>query len=112
MGSGAVAAILILTLVHFAAFALLFWHLADGELGSVFRLARDDDEGRGGGGGPTEPLDGPRGDRDGGIPLPDAEPARVRLREPRRIGDDYPRRPRRPDHAPAPEREPAVTSPS
>ena len=39
-----------------------------------------------------------------GVPLPDAEPAPVRLREPGRLGDAYPRPTRRPAHAP--EREP------
>lgn len=42
---------------------------------------------------------------DGALPLPDAAPSTVRLREPSRLGDAYPRPPRRPDH-PAPVREP------
>lgn len=105
MGGGAVAAILVLTLVHFAAFGLLFWHLAGGEMLSIFRTRPDDG---GGGGSPTPPEPDPAGDRDGGVPLPDAEQASVRLREPGRLADAYPRRPRRPEHAPdAPEREPA-----
>jgi hypothetical protein len=37
----------------------------------------------------------------GGLPLPDAVPARVRLREPARLGDLVPRRERRPAHDPA-----------
>jgi hypothetical protein len=41
------------------------------------------------------------------LPLPDAAPSSVRLREPGAIGDAYPRRPRRPAHPPAtPERDP------
>lgn len=103
MGSGAVAAILVLTLVHFAAFGLLFWHLAGSEIFSTFRTRPD--EGRGGGSGPSAPPD-EGGDRDGRVPLPDAAPAPVRLREPRRIAETYPRRPRRPDHAPEPARAP------
>jgi hypothetical protein len=109
MGSGPVISILVLTLVHFAAFGLLFWHLAGREMFSTFRIAPDD---RGDGG--VEPLpDGnPPGDRDGGVPLPHAEPAPVRLREPGRIADGYPRRERRPAHdpAPAPRRAPADPS--
>ncbi len=105
MEGGAVLAILVLTLVHFVAFGLLFWHLAGSELLSMFRIPRDDD----GGGGPPAPAPpDPTGDRDGGVPLPDAAQAPVRLREPRRLADAYPRRPRRPEHAPdAPERAPA-----
>ncbi len=52
---------------------------------------------------PTEPS-GPSGDR---LPLPDAEPAAVRLRGPDRLGDGYQRPARRPEHAP--ERRPART---
>ena len=105
MGTGPVLAILVLTLVHFAAFGLLFWHLAGREIFSVFRLGSDGD-GRGPGGPPPEPPD-PGGGRDGGLPLPGASPAPVRLREPGRLGDAYPRRPRRPEHVPGePERAP------
>jgi hypothetical protein len=46
-----------------------------------------------------EPKPGP-----GGLPLPNARPARVRLREPGRLADLLPRRPRRP--AREPERQP------
>ena len=44
----------------------------------------------------------------GGLPLPDAEPARVRLREPGRLADQRPPRPRRP--AREPERQPSRVS--
>ena len=99
MHSGAVASIILLTVVHFIGVALLIWSIAGTDaLKGIFRLSADDDGGT--------PLDGaPEGPRDGGrdgLPLPDAEPARVRLREDARIGDRLPRRPRRPDHAPAP----------
>jgi hypothetical protein len=106
MSGGVVASILLLTLVHFAAFVVLFWHLAGREMLSVFRTST----GEGGdGGGAVDPAPpDPSGDRDGGVPLPDASPAPVRLREPGRLADSYPRRPRRPRHAPdAPERVPA-----
>lgn len=56
-------------------------------------------------GGNDRPPDAPRAPTpQGGLPLPDAVPARVRLRDHRRLGDTYPDRPRRPEHVPAPER--------
>jgi len=68
----------------------------------IVPVRRGEDEDEGGGGndrvGPT-PLPGPRG---GGIPLPDAIPARVRLREPGRLADLLPAPARRREHAPAP----------
>ncbi|HEV2999780.1 MAG TPA: hypothetical protein VGW75_03485 [Solirubrobacteraceae bacterium] len=101
-----VASILLLTLVHFVAFGLLFWHLAGREILSVFRTGGD--EGRGGGSVDPAAPD-PTGGRGGGLPLPDAAQAPVRLREPARLADAYPPRPRRPDHAPdAPERVPVA----
>lgn len=42
----------------------------------------------------------PTGPRDGGLPLPDARPARVRLREPGRLADLRPGRERRPAREP------------
>lgn len=101
-----VASILLLTVVHFAAFVLLFWHLAGREILSTFRTS----DGEGGGGPPFEPVPpDPAGGRGGGLPLPDAGQSPVRLREPRRLADAYPARPRRPDHVPeTPERVPAA----
>ena len=71
-------------------------------------VSRDDGEDGGGGGndrlGPIAPTD-PRG---GGIPLPDAIPARMRLREPARLADLLPPPARRErEHAPSPVRTPA-----
>ncbi len=107
MESGVVVSIALLTVVHFAAFGILFWHLAGSEMAGMFRTRPD--EGRGGGSDEPAPPDA-GGDRDGGIPLPDAGQAPVRLREPGRIADGYQRRPRRPEHAPGtPEREPDRT---
>ena len=70
-----------------------------------------DEDGDGGGGGGNDrvrPRDsgGPRG---GGIPLPDALPARVRLRDHRRLADLIPRPARRtaPEPARPPRRVPA-----
>jgi hypothetical protein len=55
--------------------------------------------GPGDGGSPRPPLpsDPPRG---GGMPLPGAAPLPVRLRGDEILADGYPRRSRRPDHAP------------
>lgn len=55
------------------------------------------------GGGPSRPIEPPAPPR-GGIPLPDAQPARVRLRDHRRLADRLPRHDRRP--AREPERRP------
>lgn len=49
----------------------------------------------GGGGSPPRPHE-PSGPRPGGVPLPDARPARVRLREPVRLADVLPAPARRP----------------
>jgi hypothetical protein len=95
--TGPVVALLLLTVLHFAAFAALFWHLAGREIFSTFRIGPDD--GGRGGSTPAPPPDG-GGDRDGRVPLPDAAPAPVRLREPARLADGYPRRVRRPEHVP------------
>ncbi|MBV9818039.1 MAG: hypothetical protein JOZ07_06775 [Solirubrobacterales bacterium] len=59
---------------------------------------RDDGEdGWGRGPRPPAPKPGPSG---GGIPLPDARPANVRLREPGRLFDHLPQRERRPAREP------------
>ncbi|HZU39503.1 MAG TPA: hypothetical protein VE992_00545 [Solirubrobacteraceae bacterium] len=65
----------------------------------------DDGWGRGPGRPPLAPPGSPRG----GLPLPDAEPARVRLREHGRLAERLPRRERRPAREPVrrPERTPA-----
>jgi hypothetical protein len=52
-----------------------------------------------GGGGPRRPPERPEPPR-GGIPLPDATPARVRLRDHGRLADRLPRRERRPVREP------------
>jgi hypothetical protein len=71
----------------------------------------DDEEEGGGGGNDRLGPERPRGPRPGGIPLPDAAPARVRLRGPARIADLLPTPPRRPAHdpTPAPTRRPERT---
>jgi hypothetical protein len=100
-----------LTLVaHVIGGAVLVWALLDGESVDWGGFWPRDDDG-GGGGGPTPPAD--PGPGDGGVrvptpPLPDAAPSAVRLREPGRIAEGYPRPSRRPEHAP--ERGPRVPS--
>ena len=66
------------------------------------------EESEGGGGGGNDRLRPrrPGGPRDGGLPLPDAAPARVRLRDHRRLADLFPRPARRPVEAPGRERTP------
>jgi hypothetical protein len=87
-----------------------------GALALIYLLVRDsgtsprdwwpgDDDGppRDDGGPPPGPRDG-----GGGLPLPDAAPAPVRLREPAHLADAYDRPRRRPAHpARDPERTPA-----
>jgi hypothetical protein len=63
-----------------------------------------EDEEDGGGGGNDRITDKPKTSPSGGIPLPDAEPAPVRLRAPGRLADLRPRPQRRPVHDPEPVR--------
>jgi hypothetical protein len=69
----------------------------------------DGDGGGGGGGNDRVRPRNPGGPRGGGIPLPDALPARVRLRDHRRLADLLPRPARRaaPEPARRPRRVPA-----
>lgn len=102
-----IIAIVLTLLVHVVGAGILIWALLDGNVDWRELWPRDDD---GRGDGPDEPVgDGPDG---GGVlaptPLPDAAPSPVRLREPGRIGERYPRPGRRPEHAP--ERQPARTA--
>jgi hypothetical protein len=105
-----VVAIVLTLVVHVLGAAVLVAVLLDGEKidwrGTLF--PRDDD-----GPGPGfDPPPAPPGPDGGGIlapvPLPDAAPSPVRLREPGRIGESYPRPIRRPAHPPerTPAREP------
>ena len=63
------------------------------------RPGSDGGSGGGGGRGPSHPL-APTTRPGGGLPLPDADPARVRLRDHRRLTDSLPRRERRPAREP------------
>jgi hypothetical protein len=73
----------------------------------------DDSDGGGGGGTDRPSPPGPAGPRDGGLPLPDALPARFRLRDETRLRERFPGPPRRPAREPArpPRQVPAGTSP-
>jgi len=99
--SGPVLAILLTAIVHFIGFFLLFALLGKDMIG-FFRSSGGGDNGYWPD--PEPPVDPtPSGT---GVPLPDAGPSAKRLREPGRIGERYPRRPRRPGHAPEPARTP------
>lgn len=60
-----------------------------------------DSEDGGGGGGGTRPPPTPPSPSPGGVPLDDAQPARVRLRDGRRLAQRLPARQRRPAREPA-----------
>jgi hypothetical protein len=79
---------------------LLLPLLRDERVLPLARRGEEEDDG-GGGNDRLRPLP-PSGPRGGGLPLPDAIPARVRLREPGRLADLLPGRARRPAHVPAP----------
>jgi len=103
-----VVAILLTLVVHVLGAAVLVAVLLDGEKidwrGTLW--PRDDDGGPGPGFDPPSPDPSPSG---AGMSLPDAGPSPVRLREPGRIREGYPKPSRRPAHTPerAPSREPA-----
>ena len=82
---------------------LMFPSLKDNPMGPERRSDEGDD---GWGRGPKRPPEPPAPPR-GGIPLPDAVPARVRLREHGRLAERLPSRERRPTREPA--RRPART---
>jgi hypothetical protein len=97
-----VLALALTVLVHVIGMAALVWALLiDDDNRPDWRgwWPDDDDE-------PSAPP--PHGPRDG-VPLPDAEPSKVRMREPGRLADAHPRPARRPAHAPerTPERTPS-----
>lgn len=62
----------------------------------------DEDDLGGGGGGNDRISNRPKPSPPGGIPLPDAEPASLRLRGSGKLRDAYDRPGRRPTHAPEP----------
>jgi hypothetical protein len=98
-----VLALALTVLVHVIGMAALVWALLiDDDNRPDWRgwWPGDDDE-------PSAPPP-PTGPRDG-LPLPDAEPSKVRMREPARLADAHARPARRPAHAPerTPERTPS-----
>jgi hypothetical protein len=99
-----ILAIGITLLVHVLGLVALVWTLLiDSEDRPDWRdwWPRDEDDG------PREPSPAPRG---GDLPLADAVPSAVRLREPARVADAHLRPARRPAHPPerVPERTPAA----
>jgi hypothetical protein len=90
--------------VHVVGGLLLVWALLDASQRAGWRR-------RWGWGGDEDPLPQPPADSAGGalppLPLRGATPARVRLREPLRAADAYPRPARRPAHPGQPEPRPA-----
>jgi hypothetical protein len=103
-----VVAIGLTLLAHILGAMVLVWALLDGEQvdwrGTLW--PKDDDDG--GGPGFEPPLGDGGGDGGDRLPLPDAAPSPVRLREPGRLADKAARPQRRPAHPPerAPAREP------
>lgn len=107
--SGDVQLLLVIAGIHifgFVAVAVLMipalhegWGTPPGGSGS--------DSDGGGGSGPRWPPVAPPSSPSGGLPLPDAVPARVRMREPGRLAELLPARERRP--AREPERQPRRT---
>lgn len=107
-------AIALTLVVHVLGAGVLVWNLVDADEVDWRSLwPRDDD---GGGGGWDPPGAGPAPDGGSGVaagpgwagPLPEAAQSAVRLREPGRIGDAYPRPARRPEHAPEHPRVPSA----
>ena len=98
MSDGVTLSLFVLFGVHVVAFFVLFAALG-GEMVEIFRAPKRDDGWGGGEDPPDEPV-APEPGGTGGLPLPDAEQAPVRLREPGRIGERYDRPVRRPAHAP------------
>ncbi|HEX3316483.1 MAG TPA: hypothetical protein VHR88_00570 [Solirubrobacteraceae bacterium] len=90
--------ILLLTGVHALGLGLLC-----GMLWLSFKAddrASGDDDGDGGWGNDRRPPEDSHGPRDGGLPLPDAEQSKVRLREPGRLSERLPKPERRPTKEP------------
>lgn len=85
--------------------ALLFRAFLRSDTVEEWSPVGDSDDGDDGPGSDRLRPRAPNSPRDGGLPLPDAAPARLRLRDHERLGDRLPRPARRPGHAP--ERDPA-----
>ena len=94
---------LLYMVIVFAA-ALFLPELLSRFISSPGRSDSDSTEDGGGGGGPRLPPTPPHKPPPGGVPLDDAQPARVRLRDDRRLAQRLPGRQRRtgrePEHSP------------
>jgi hypothetical protein len=88
-----------LHLLGFVFAAVLFVVLMRADTVSPWSPPDDDDDG---GGNDRTPSPRPSGPRGGGLPLPDAIPASVRLRSHDRLADGHPPPDRRPAREPAP----------
>jgi hypothetical protein len=77
---------------------LMFTALREGPADPPQSTNNDSDDGRGNK--PRRPR-APSGRPRGGIPLPDAEPSRIRLRDHRRLADQLPKHVRRPAREPS-----------
>lgn len=105
-----IVAIALTVLAHFVGAGVLVWALLDGQPVDWGGLWPRDDDGGGGGDGPPPAAPEPGPDGGAGVrtpPLPDAAPSTVRLREPGRIAEGYPKPGRRPEHVPQRPRVPA-----
>jgi hypothetical protein len=103
--------VLLFTVLHVIALAVVTVLLVMFLRSDTTRMWSPPEEGEGGDGGGNDRL-GPRikpGPGGGGLPLPDAVPARVRLRDHRRLADLLPTPTRRPSREPGrtPHRTPA-----
>ena len=96
-------------LAHLVGAAVLVYFLLDGDGFDWKVLWPRDDDGGPGGDDPRDDDRGPSGGGDRAVPplLPDAAPSAVRLREPGRIAEGYPKPARRPEHVPERPRVPA-----
>ena len=104
-GSAQILALVIVFFVHVLGAACLVWALlGDRGWGGMRDWWQSDD---GPQGPPQPPAPDPRPSGPGlPLPLPDAFPSEVRLREPARLAESHPRPPRRPEHPPEPARRP------
>ena len=97
---------LIFGVIHLIALGfggVLFWMFLKSPTTTVWEPPEDDDPDGGGGGGNDRLGERPKKPPPGGLPLPDARQAKLRLRGPGRLADAYPPPQRRttPDHDPA-----------
>jgi hypothetical protein len=88
-----------LHLLGFLFAAVLLFVLMRSDTANAWTPPEEEDDD---GGNDRRPRPEPRGPHGGGLPLPDAEPARVRLRGPERLGELQPRPARRAPREPVP----------